>query len=207
MEQKIMQEIAINLKKILIEKGITQKQVSELTGASTSAVSDYINAKTLMAPNIIQLFSEKLGVPASKISSSLAPVDGTNNDPSIIMLPVVGKISCGNGLFAYEDVEGYEPTPKDWLNGGEYFYLRAKGNSMMGARIFEGDLLLIRKQPEVENGEIAAVLIGDEAVLKRVFRNGDTLILQSENSQYPPIICPPADVRILGKLKMNVIKY
>lgn len=125
----------------------------------------------------------------------------------MIKIPIVGKISCGNGNLAYEEIEGYEPTPKEWLNGGEYFYLRAKGDSMMGARIYEGDLLLIRKQEEVENGEIAAVLIGDDAVLKRVYRNGDTLVLQSENAAYGPIFCPPADARIIGKLKMNVIKF
>lgn len=125
----------------------------------------------------------------------------------LIKIPIVGKISCGNGSFAYEEIEGYESTPKEWLNGGEYFYLRAKGDSMIGARIHENDLLLIRKQPEVENGEIAAVLIGDEAVLKRVYRNGDTLLLQSENAAYEPIFCPPAEAMIIGKLKMNVIKF
>jgi repressor LexA len=125
----------------------------------------------------------------------------------LVMLPVVGRISCGNGVLAYEDIEGYEPTPKEWIGGGEHFYLRAKGDSMINARIYDGDLLLIRKQPEVENGEIAAVLIGDEAMLKRVYKNGNQLVLQSENPKYPPIFAPPAEVRIIGKLKMNVIKY
>lgn len=127
----------------------------------------------------------------------------------MVMIPVVGRISCGNGSFAFEDIEGYEPTPKDWVNGGEYFYLRAKGDSMIGARIQEGDLLLIRRQSDVEDGEIAAVLVDDEAYLKRVYHRDGMLILQSENPNYPPIICRPKEnnVRIIGKLKMNMIKY
>ncbi|MEF3309109.1 S24 family peptidase [Paenibacillus sp. GYB004] len=126
---------------------------------------------------------------------------------SFSYVPVIGKISCGNGSLAIDDIEAYEPTPKEWLSGGDHIYLRAKGDSMTGARIYEGDLLLIRKQPEVENGEIAAVLINDEAVLKRVYRNGNQLLLQSENPNYPPIFAPPTEVKIIGKLKMNVIKY
>lgn len=123
---------------------------------------------------------------------------------STVKLPIVGQISCGSGGLAFEEIQGYEDTPASWLNGGEYFYLRAKDDSMMNARIFDGDLVLIRSQPEVEDGEIAAVLIDDEAVLKRVYKRDDTLILQSENPQYPPKIVKKG-VQILGKLKKIVI--
>jgi len=125
----------------------------------------------------------------------------------LLNIPIVGRISCGNGVLAYEEVEGYHPAPKDFIGSGDHFYLRAKGDSMTGARIEEGDLLLIRKQNEVENGEIAAVIIGDEAYLKRVYRNGDTLILHSENPAYPPILVPPADAKIVGRLKSSVKKF
>lgn len=129
---------------------------------------------------------------------------------SLINLPIVGKISCGNGQIAFQEIEGYEPTPKEWLNGGECFYLRAKGDSMVGARIQEGDLLLIRKQEEVEDGEIAAVLIDEEAVLKRVYKRNNALILQSENPKCPPIVCDANEsynVKVIGKLKMATIKF
>jgi repressor LexA len=123
----------------------------------------------------------------------------------LVSLPVVGRISCGNGIVALQDIEGYEPTPKEWLNGGEYFYLRAKGDSMIGARINDGDLLLIRKQADVEDGEIAAVVINDEAVLKRAYKQNGTLVLQSENPKYPPIIVNDGNVQVVGKLKKIVI--
>lgn len=123
----------------------------------------------------------------------------------LVTLPIVGKISCGNGSVAYEDIEGYEATPREWLTGGEYFYLRAKGDSMNGARIHDGDLLLIRKQSDVEDGEIAAVVINDEAVLKRVYKQNGTLVLQSANASYPPKIVTEGKVQIVGKLKKIIV--
>lgn len=73
---------------------------------------------------------------------------------------------------------------------------------MSGARIHDGYLLLIRKQDDVENGEIAAVMInGEDAVLKRVVKNDGQIILVSENPEYPLIFCPPDEVQIIGKLK------
>ena len=128
-----------------------------------------------------------------------------SNDEATTLLPIVGRIACGNGQLAYQDIEGYEATPKEWLNGGEYFYLRAKGNSMTGARINDGDLLLIRKQPAVEEGEIAAVIINDEAMLKRVYFRDGKLILQSENPNFPPEIVTEGDVTIIGKLKKLIV--
>ncbi|MBP1083475.1 helix-turn-helix domain-containing protein [Bacillus capparidis] len=125
----------------------------------------------------------------------------------LINLPLVGKVSCGNGTVVMEEIEKYEATPKEWLNGGEYFYLRAKGDSMSGARISDGDLLLIRKQADVEDGEIAAVVINEEAVLKRVYKQEGTLVLQSENPKYPPIVLTDGRVQIVGKLKKVVISF
>jgi len=183
----------------------TQEEVAKKLGVSKQTYSHYENEQRRPSLDTIRQLAVVYQVNIDDIFSQ----EGRTQDPmnDTVLIPIVGKISCGNGIIAYEDIEGYEPTPRDWLNGGEYLYLRAKGDSMIGARIYDGDLLLIRKQPEVETGEIAAVLIGEEAVLKRVYRNGDTLVLQSENSTYAPIFCPPANATIIGKLKMNVIKY
>ena len=205
-ERRIMKEIAVNLKRILLHKSISQKQLSELTGISTSAISDYMNEKTLMAPSIIQLIAESLDVKTRDISGTAEKDNEAPGDTAL--LPIVGKISCGSGNVAYEDIEGYEPTPLDWIRGGEYMYLRAKGDSMVNARILDGDLLLIRKQDEVEDGEIAAVLIDDETVLKKVYRSGNQLILQSENPKYKPMVCHIGEgqqIKIIGKLKKIVI--
>ncbi len=188
------------LKELRKIEGWTQEDVAKKLGVSKQTYSHYENEQRRPSLDTIREL-------ASVYQVNIDDIFSTEKISDLVNLPIVGRISCGNGNIAYEEIEGYEPTPREWLNGGEHFYLKAKGDSMTGARIFEGDLLLIRKQPEVENGEIAAVLIGDEAVLKRVYFNGDQLILQSENAAYPPILCPPAEARIIGKLKMNVIKY
>ena len=144
------------------------------------------------------------GVRTDISPSKMACNIGIHPEPEV---PIVGRISCGNGSLAYEEIEGYESVPKEWISGGDHFFLRAIGNSMIGARIQDGDLVLIRKQEVVENGEIAAVLIGDEAVLKKVYVQNGTIVLQSANPDSPPIVCPPAEARIIGKLMMNVIKF
>lgn len=123
-------------------------------------------------------------------------------------IPIVGSISCGNGILAFEDIEDYEDIPSSWLNGGEYFFLRAKGDSMINARIYDGDLLLIRRQETVENGEIAAVFLNGEAVLKRVYKTDGTLILQSENPKYKPIIVKgDENTKVIGRLKKVVLDF
>lgn len=188
------------LKELRKIEGWTQEEVAKKLGISKQTYSHYENEKRRPSLDTIREL-------AAVYQVNIDDIFAEDKISDLVMLPVVGKICCGEGTMAFQEIDGYEPTPKEWLSGGEYFYLRAKGDSMTGARIFDGDLLLIRKQPEVENGEIAAVLIDDEAVLKRVYKVGEQLVLQSENPNFPPIFAPPTKVNIIGKLKMNVIKY
>lgn len=206
----LKKEISKNIKKLLKEKGWSQIKLSEISGISKSTLSDYINCKTLINPGNVEKLAKAFNVKKSEIdpsfkTQSIYPVA----EEKLIEIPIVGQISCGNGMIAYEEIERYEITPKSWLNGGEYFYLRAKGDSMINARIREGDLLLIRRQDDVESGEIAAVLIDEEAVLKRVYKNEQgNVILQSENPKYPPIVLNgDKNIKILGKLKKVVIDF
>jgi repressor LexA len=211
----LKKEIAENIKRLIKANGWTQLKLSEISGISKSTLSDYINCKTLINPGNVEKLSSAFKVKKSEIDPSFKSTDSkvtyipTYNERSIFTsLPVVGTISCGNGVVAYEDIEGYEDTPSSWLNGGDYFYLKAKGDSMINARIYEGDLLLIRIQEEVENGEIAAVLVDGEAVLKRVYNTGDQLILQSENPKYQPIVVDGnKDVKVIGRLKKVVLNF
>lgn len=205
--------ISENIKRLMKERGWTQLKTSEMSGISKSTLSDYINCKTLINPGNVEKLAEAFKVPKSDIDPSFkVNTIGEVNVPymvtSFTKLPIVGAVSCGNGVVAYEDIEGYEEVPRSWLNGGEYFFLRAKGDSMINARIYDGDLLLIRQQDDVENGDIAAVLIDEEAVLKRVYKTNGNVILQSENPKYPPIILDEnKNIRIIGKLKKVVLNF
>lgn len=119
--------------------------------------------------------------------------------PKTKKIPLVGTIACGEPITAVENIEDYVGVPESVRAD---FCLRCKGDSMINARIFDGDIVYIRQQPDVENGEIAAVLIEDEATLKRVFKHKDSLELRAENPTFPPMYFEGAElegIRILGK--------
>ena len=119
--------------------------------------------------------------------------------PEMRKIPLIGCIACGAPILAEEHIEDYIDIPKH-IHAD--FALTCKGDSMINARIFDGDIVYIRKQDTVENGEIAAVLIEDEATLKRVRLFDDHISLEPENPQYRPIVYwgdEMNSVRILGK--------
>ena len=188
---------------------LTQEELAKILDVKPTAVSAWELGRNKPLMDKLDMMAHYFGVPISYFFEE-NQIKRSKNHTHFVKLPIVGTISCGNGVIAYEDIEGYEEVPRSWLNGGEYFFLRAKGDSMINARIMDGDLLLIRRQDDVENGDIAAVLIDGEAVLKRVYKTNDTIILQSENPMYKPIILNKndmKDVRIIGKLKKVVLNF
>lgn len=104
-------------------------------------------------------------------------------------VPLVGSIACGAPILAEENVEAMVAISKSFIRpGGRYFLLRAKGDSMTGAGIEDGDCVLVKQQPTAENGDIVVALIDDEATLKEFHRSGDAVILKPHNKKYQPII-------------------
>lgn len=119
--------------------------------------------------------------------------------PKTKRVPLLGTIACGEPILAEENLDGYVEMAEEVTAD---FALRCRGDSMVNARILDGDLVFIRQQPDVENGEIAAVLIGDEATLKRVYKYPQQVVLQPENPKYPPLVYAGEqlqELRILGK--------
>ena len=119
--------------------------------------------------------------------------------PAMRKIPLVGSIACGTPILAEENLDGDVEAP-DHVRAD--FALRCKGDSMINARIFDGDIVYIRQQESVEHGEIAAVLVGDEATLKRVYIYDDCISLEAENPQYKPMVYRGEEmnnIRILGK--------
>ncbi|HHI3608477.1 TPA: LexA family protein [Bacillus anthracis] len=202
-EEQVALKIAENIKTLLKEKGMRQTDLSALTGIARSTMSDYVNGRTTISMGSLQKISEALGTTKSKL------VDLQSDSIEMIgvqKLPIYGEVCCGNGLLALQDIKGYLDTPTSWITGGDHFYLLAKGDSMINAGVVDGSLLLIRRQAIVENGEVAAVMVNDEAMLKRVYREGSTIKLVSENPNYEDIILDERKdvVSIIGKLKKNI---
>ncbi len=124
----------------------------------------------------------------------------------IVHVPLVGSITAGAPILAQENIEDTLPLPLELVTGGgEHFVLRVQGESMIEAGIYDGDLAIIRRQQNAENGDIVAALLGDEATLKRFYKENDTFRLQPENASMDPIYT--RDVTILGKLISLLRKY
>lgn len=119
--------------------------------------------------------------------------------PETCKVPLVGRIACGQPITAEENIEDYLDVP---VGHHVDFALLCEGDSMVDAGIDDGDVVYIRKQPDVENGQIAAVRIDNEATLKRVYKYVDRIVLQPENRAYPPLTYVGAEmnqVTIEGK--------
>jgi repressor LexA len=124
--------------------------------------------------------------------------DGASQPPKrVVNVPVLGRIAAGQPILAEENVEDVFPLPKDFVREDASFILRVRGDSMIEAGIYEGDYLVLRQQATANNGEIVAAMIGDEATVKRFYRERDHIRLQPENSAMSPIIA--RDVTVLGK--------
>jgi repressor LexA len=122
---------------------------------------------------------------------------------SFVEIPLLGRIPAGQPLAAIEDHEATIPIGRGLFRGQQLFALRVHGDSMKDVGICDGDIAVLNHQPEVENGEIAAVLIDDDATLKRVVRTRDGVILRAENPAFRDIVIPSnerPELRIAGRL-------
>jgi SOS regulatory protein LexA len=127
----------------------------------------------------------------------------SENTVPILKVPVLGYIAAGQPIFAEDHIEDWIEIPNMWnLKTSEVLVLKVKGDSMIGSRIFEGDKVVVKIQPEVENGEIAVVNInGDEATLKRVKKTeSGQVILWPDNPKYEPTLVNNENARIIGKV-------
>jgi repressor LexA len=123
-------------------------------------------------------------------------------------VPIVGTVAAGNPVFADENMEGYLRVSERYLKNGDYFALRVKGDSMMGAGILEGDMAIISKQSEVRNGDIVVALVNEEnATLKRFFEEKNRVRLEAENPAYKTRYEQKGSVLILGKLAHVMRSY
>jgi len=124
--------------------------------------------------------------------------DGASQPPKrVVHVPVLGRIAAGQPIFAEENIEDVFPLPRDFVREDAAFILRVRGDSMIDAGIHDGDYLVVRQQATANNGEIVAAMLGDEATVKRYYRERDHIRLQPENSTMSPIIA--RDVTVLGK--------
>lgn len=181
--------------------GLSQEELARKVGYKDRSSVAKVEAGVVdLSESKLSAFAGALGVSTACLLGLESPLPSNVRPmPAMRRLPLIGSIACGAPILAEEHIEGYVDVPE---NIRADFSLTCRGDSMTGARIFDGDIVYIRQQETVENGEIAAVLIGSEATLKRVRLFGDHISLEPENPMYRPITLWDEEmntVRILGK--------
>ena len=196
--------MANRIRELRKQRGITMKQLGEVVDLAESTISQYETGKRQPDNETLLKISEYFGVTVGYLLGyeAMATVGLPLNImpmPEMRKIPLIGTIACGKPILAEEHIEEYVEIPK---HVAADFALSCKGDSMINARIFDGDVVYIRQQATVENGEIAAVLIDGEATLKRVKFYEDRISLEPENPTYRPIVLwgeEMNEARILGK--------
>lgn len=186
--------------------GLSQRHVADLVGVSEATISRWENGQIAdMKRKYIRAYADALQtttdfIMTGEAGEEAAPVPaGFEPLPAMKMVPLIGSIACGTPITAEQNIERYIGVPAAWHAD---FALTCHGDSM-SPTIRDGDIVCIRSQPEVEQGQIAAVRIGEEATLKHFHRQGDAVMLLADNTA----VCPPmiytgpqlAEVQIEGR--------
>ncbi len=202
----MINDIGIRIKRRRETLEMSQEDLAIKVGyKSRSSINKIELGERDLTQKKIMLFAKALGTTPSYLmgwedeNNNISSVSNIIPLPETKKIPLLGSIACGEPILAEENIEAFikmdEDIPAD-------FALRCKGDSMINARIFDGDIVYIRKQPDVENGEIAAVLIDNEATLKRVYKYPHRIELRAENPTVKTLEYTDEemnDIRILGK--------
>ena len=216
------------IKQLRLEKGLTQEEWGEIVGVKKAAVQKWESGRVKnLRRDVIEELSNYFGVTPSYLMGMrdedeydnelkgeyVIKKEATKYTPSgIEMFPIVGVVRAGQPILATENIEGYFPMDKAFINTDkDYFFLKVKGDSM-NLEFKEGSLLFVEKTPCLNNGEIGVVLVnGNEATVKKVIKNDNmmTLLPMSSNPEHIPqmIDLSVQDVEIIGRVKMAIRQY
>ena len=194
------------IKKLRLEHKMTQEQLGEILGVQKSVIAKYEKGRVKnLKRSTIQKLAETFHVSPLEFLDIDFDIPNAKNIPIFeldkVKMPLLGAIACGEPIYAEEDRESYVMAGTDVRAD---FCLKAQGDSMIGARIHDGDIIFVKKQEMVNDGEIAVVLVGEEATLKRFYyyKEQNMVILRAENPKYKDLVYTNEDInqiRVLGK--------
>lgn len=194
------------IRKLRTEKGLTLEELGKVAGVQKAAVSKWEKGETKnLKRSTIKKLSDYFNVTPSYLMGmrekedlcSVGESAGKYKADSVERLPLIGTIAAGTPILAEQNIEDYFNID---TRVKADFALRIKGDSMIGAGISSGDIVFIKQQCTLENGEIGAILMGNSATLKKFYKDENTIILQAENDTFKPIVLTSGNVKILGKL-------
>ena len=194
------------LREAMEASGIDSQILSELTGISRTGIYQYMNDLYVPKQARLEALARALrvspdwliGKTDDRMGRTFVEIPGIEKNPDFTEVPIVGQIACGSPILAEENVVGMALAPVSFRG---CYALRCKGDSMKDARILDGDIVYIRPQPDVEDGQIAAVMVEGEATLKRVYRYPGVTVLRAANPDFPDQVYTAEqflDVKIIG---------
>lgn len=197
------------LRSVFAKSGLTQTEVCEKTGINKGAFSSYLSGRYFPKQNTIDKLSKVFNVSINYLMGFEPEPNQDNSDPDLANItnisfpaarpiPMLGDICAGNGVFCEENFDGYFFVDQSIKAD---FCVRVRGNSMIDACISNNDIAFIKKTYDYKNNSVYAVLLNSEceATLKKVFWQGDTILLSPCNSEFEPMIVDASEVTILGE--------
>ena len=189
------------LKKMRIEKNLTQTDIAKMIYISQPAYSKYEMGTASPNPETLKKLAEVLNVSVDYLIGNDVPPER----PGYVRIPVLGRVAAGIPIDAIEEVIDWEDISAEAAGGGEYFGLQIKGQSME-PKISDGDVVIVRRQPDVDSGDIAVVLVnGNDATVKRIKKSPQGVTLIPSNPAYEPMYYSNEEIEslpvtILGKV-------
>lgn len=178
------------IKELRKQKGLSQSELAALCNVHQTAVSQWENGRTSPDSESLRIISSVLGVSVGRLIGG-EELDGKT------LVPVLGYVRAGIPMEAVEDILDYEEISAEMAARGEYFGLKIKGDSMY-PMFHAGDTVIVRRQPDVESGEIAVVLVnGNDATVKKLIKKDTSVLLVSENTAYEPMIFDKSEIEAL----------
>ena len=200
-----------NLNHYMHLRGIDQSDIVERLGITASTVSDWVNGKKYPRVDAMQRLSDVLGVRMAQLTDDIKDAEAQNlfaAYPNVRpikrqRIPLLGEIAAGRPIYAEQDYEAYVDADES-LHAD--FALKIRGDSM-SPKILNGDVVFIRSQPDVRDGQIAAVVVDDDATLKCVYHLQNGLQLVSFNPEYPPMLYTQENSDVIVVLGLAVGVY
>lgn len=181
--------MAKNIKRFMEQKGITRRDLCDILNFKYSTVTDWLNAEKYPRIDKIELMANYFGVNKADLVEPEASLPRHG-----VKIPILGRVIAGLPAYANQEIIGYDEITEERARTGEYFALIVRGDSMEPL-FYEGDHVIIERQPDVDNGEIAIVGVdGDDATIKRIRKVDGGIILQPENRAYEPMFFSNKDI-------------
>ena len=197
------------------ELGITLEDIGNYVGVSKGTVQRWETGSiSNMRRDRIKKLSEILKISPDILLGDAVAEDAVakeNAGTSTVRIPVIGTVAAGIPITAQEDITGWEEVPAEWVKNDTVFALKLKGDSME-PRMAAGDIVIVKQQCDVENGEIAIVMVDGEATCKKLVKHPDGLVLISNNAKYAPMFFTLKDIEeknvvVLGRVVELRVKF